>query len=322
MLKFARHFALSVAIGLAAACQQQPDPKVAQLEKELKELKDKQAAASDAQAGAAAGQAAATTAVSDAAKTAQQTADAAQQNAAAAQQNAAAAQQTATTAASQAEQANKDRAATEKALADQSKALSDQKAATQRTAAENARLKQELEELKPREYTLPAGTVIGVRTPAEISTAKMKDGSVFDALLENDLVVDGAVLAKAGSTVNCIVVSSDPGGRVKGVANISVAARAIHGVGGNTIAIKTESYSSAANSTKKKDAVRTGIATGIGAAIGGIAGGGKGAAIGAGAGAAAGVGANAATRGAAAVIPAETLMELPLSSAATVVIRK
>jgi hypothetical protein len=315
MSKFA-HIALVATLGLAiAACEQKPDPKVAQLEKELKDLKEKQAASADVQAGAAAGQAAAATAATDAAKTAQQTADAAQQNAAAAQQ-------TAATAASQAEQANKDRAATEKALADQSKALSDQKAATQRTAAENAKLKQQLEEMKPREFTLPAGTIIGVRTPAEISTAEMKDGSVFDALLENDLVVDGTVVAKAGSTVNCVVVSSDPGGRVKGVANISVAARSIHGVGGNIIAIKTDAYSSAANTTKKKDAVRTGIATGIGAAIGGIAGGGKGAAIGAGAGAAAGVGVNASTRGAAAVIPAETLMELPLSTAATFTIRK
>ena len=315
MSKFA-HFALIAMLGLAiAACEQKPDPKVAQLEKELKELKEKQAASADAQAGAAAGQAAATSALADTAKAAQQTADTAAQNAAAAQQTATAAQ-------AQVEQANRDRAATEKALADQSRTLSEQKAATQRTAAENARLKQELEEMKPREYTLPAGTVIGVRTPAEISTAKMKDGSVFDALLENDLVADGTLLAKAGSTVNCIVVSSDPGGRVKGVANISVAARSIHGVGGNTIAIKTESYSSAANTTKKKDAVRTGIATGIGAAIGGLAGGGKGAAIGAGAGAAAGVGATAATRGEAAVIPAETLMELKLSAPATVVIRK
>ena len=99
--------------------------------------------------------------------------------AAAAKENAAAAQQAASTAQAQAEQANKDRAATEKALADQSKALSDQKAANQRTAAENARLKQELEDMKPREYTLKAGTVIGVRTPAEISTSKMKDGSVL-----------------------------------------------------------------------------------------------------------------------------------------------
>ena len=86
--------------------------------------------------------------------------------------------------------------------------------------------------------------------------------------------------------------------------------------------MKTESYSVDASNTKKKDTVRTGIATGAGAIIGGIAGGGKGAAIGAGAGAAAGVGTALATRGAAAVIPTETLIEFTLSAPATVVIRK
>ena len=64
---------------------------------------------------------------------------------------------------------------------------------------------------------------------------------------------------------------------------------------------------------------RTGIMTGAGAVVGAIAGGGKGAAIGAGAGAAAGVGTNMATRGKAAVIPAETLMEFRLSAPSTVV---
>ena len=176
--------------------------------------------------------------------------------------------------------------------------------------------------MKPREFTLPAGTVIPVRTTAEISTSKVKNGSVFEAILEKDLVSDGTILAKAGALVNCIVVESDPGGRVKGVASLSVAAKSIAGVGGNTLTVKTESYSVDANSTKKKDTVRTGIATGAGAIIGGIAGGGKGAAIGAGAGAAAGVGTAMATRGAAAVIPTETLIEFNLSAPATVVIRK
>ena len=150
----------------------------------------------------------------------------------------------------------------------------------------------------------------------------MKNGAVFDALLENDLVSGNTVLAKAGSTVTCIVTSSDPGGRVKGVASLSVALRSISGVGGNAIAVKTESYTEEAGSTKKRDGVRTAIATGVGAVVGGIAGGGSGAAIGAGAGAAAGVGANAATRGAAAVIPTETLIEFVLAAPATVVIRQ
>jgi hypothetical protein len=316
MLKFARHLALFAALAVAvSACTQQPDPKVAQLEKELKDMKDQLAASKDAQAGAAAGQAAATTAATaatDAATAAQQTAAAAEKNAAAAQQ----------TVAAQAEQANRDRAATEKTLADQSRALADQKAAAERTAQENQRLQRELEEMKPREFTLPAGTIIPVRTTAELSTSRLKNGSVFDALLEKDLISGGTVLAKAGATVTCIVTSSDPGGRIKGVASLSVAARSIAGVGGNPIAIKTDSYSQEAGSTKKRDAVRTGIATGVGAVVGGIAGGGKGAAIGAGAGAAAGVGANAATRGEAAVIPTETLIEFALSAPATVVLRK
>jgi hypothetical protein len=229
----------------------------------------------------------------------------------------------------QAEQASRDRtatdqklASTERALADQRAQLSDQKAAAARQAEENQRLKQDLEALKPREFTIVAGTVIAARTTGTVSTAKVKDGSQFDAILERDIVVSGTTLAKAGAAVTCIVVASDPGGRVKGVASMAVAARSIAGVGGNTLSIKTESYEVEAGSTKKRDAVRTGIATGVGAAIGAIAGGGKGAAIGAGAGAAAGVGANMATRGEAAEIPAETLIEFRLAAPATVILRK
>jgi hypothetical protein len=195
-------------------------------------------------------------------------------------------------------------------------------AASARTADENARLRGELENMKPQEFTLPAGTVIPVRTTAEISTSRVKNGSVFEGILEEDIVSDGTILAKAGALVSCIVVESDPGGRVKGVASLSVAAKSIAGVGGNTLTVKTDSVSVDAGSTKKKDTVRTGIATGAGAIIGGIAGGGKGAAIGAGAGAAAGVGTALATRGAAAVIPTETLIQFNLSAPATVVIRK
>jgi hypothetical protein len=302
MLKVAQCVAVIAALGVAA-CNQKPqeDPKVAQLEKELKDMKDQLAASKDAQAGAAAGQAAA----AGAAGAALETAKTAQE-----------------TAAAQADQANRDRAATEKALADQQAALAAQKTASARTAEENARLRGEVENLKPREFTLPAGTVIPVRTTAEISTSKVKNGSVFEAILEEDIVTDGTTLAKAGALVTCIVVDSDPGGRVKGVASLSVAAKSIAGVGGNTLTVKTDSVSSEAKNTKKKDTVRTGIATGAGAIIGGIAGGGKGAAIGAGAGAAAGVGTAMATRGAAAVIPSETLIQFTLSAPATMVMRK
>jgi hypothetical protein len=298
------HLAIAaIALTLSACAQPKEDPKVAELQKQLAATQQELAATKDAQAGAVPGQAAAAQpatagAAADAARPAQPTT------------------------AAPLDQADRDRASTEKKFADQQAALAAQKTAINRTAEENARLRGQVESLKPREFTLPAGTVIPVRTTAEISTSKVKNGSVFEALLEKDLVVDGTVLAKEGTMVHCIVVESDPGGRVKGVASLSVAAKSIAGVGGNTLTVKTHSYSVDANNTKKKDTVRTGIATGVGAVIGGIAGGGKGAAIGAGVGAGAGVGTAMATRGDAAVIPTETLIEFTLSAPATVVIRK
>lgn len=286
---------------LIAGCTSQPkeDPRVAELQKELETAKQELAAKGEAAPAATAP--AETRAAAPQAAPAPPPAPAAPAAPAPAMQTA--------------EQASKDRRATEQALAEQ-------RSATERQADENAKLRRELDAMKPREFTLPAGTPIGVRTTAELSTKSVKNGSVFDALLERDLVMDGTILAKAGSRVSCIVVSSDPGGRVKGVASMSVAARSIAGVDANTLTVKTDSYSVDADTTKGKDAAKTGIAAGAGAVIGAIAGGGKGAAIGAGAGAAAGAGANLLTRGEAAVIPTETLIEFKLAAPATVVLRK
>lgn len=286
---------------LIAGCTSQPkeDPRVAELQKELETAKQELAAKGEAAPAATAP--AETRAAAPQAAPAPPPAPAAPAPPAPAMQTA--------------EQASKDRRATEQALAEQ-------RSATERQADENAKLRRELDAMKPREFTLPAGTPIGVRTTAELSTKSVKNGSVFDALLERDLVMDGTILAKAGSRVSCIVVSSDPGGRVKGVASMSVAARSIAGVDANTLTVKTDSYSVDADTTKGKDAAKTGIAAGAGAVIGAIAGGGKGAAIGAGAGAAAGAGANLLTRGEAAVIPTETLIEFKLAAPATVVLRK
>ncbi len=201
--------------------------------------------------------------------------------------------------------------------------LVDQQQAVNKAQAEsNLKLQDQVERLKPQQFTLVQGTIIPVRTTAELSTAKLANGSTFDGLLESDLRSGETVIAKAGSRVTCVVVLSDPGGRVKGTASLAVAARSVVGVRGNVIALKTDSYTTDAESTKKKDAVRTGIATGVGAIIGGIAGGGSGAAQGAGAGAAAGVGVNLATRGAAATIPAETLIEFHLTMPATVTMQQ
>ncbi len=209
----------------------------------------------------------------------------------------------------------------EREKAELQRVIDEQKTINAKQAESNTRLRQDVERLKPREFTLAEGTVVPVRTTSELSTAKLANGSTFDGLLESDLKVGETVVATKGSRVTCVVVSSDPGGRVKGTASLGVTARSIVGVKGGVIAVKSDTYSVDAESTKTKDAVRTGIATGVGAIIGGIAGGGSGAAKGAGAGAAAGVGVDLATRGAAASIPAETLIQFHLLSPATVVLQ-
>jgi hypothetical protein len=185
----------------------------------------------------------------------------------------------------------------------------------------NQQVQQQIEELKPRELTLPAGTVIPVRTTTELSTKTLSNGSVFDAVLEKGIMVDGTLVAPQGAHVTGVVVLSDPGGKVKGVASLEVTIRQIAGERDQTIRVKANSFSTAAETSKGRDAKRTGVMAGAGALVGAIAGGGKGAAIGAGVGAATGVGTNMATRGKDAVIPAETLIEFTLAAPSTVVVR-
>ncbi len=196
------------------------------------------------------------------------------------------------------------------------------KGAFEEQAQTNQQVQQQIHELKSRDYTIPAGTVIAVRNTTELTTSKLANGSVFEAVLEQPLVVGGTVLAPQGAPVTGVVALSDPGGRVKGVASMEVTIRSIAGEHNNTIRVKAGNYGVEAGTSKGRDAKRTGVMAGAGALVGAIAGGGKGAAIGLGAGAAAGVGTNMATKGKAAVIPAETLMEFTLTAPTTVTLRQ
>jgi hypothetical protein len=165
----------------------------------------------------------------------------------------------------------------------------------------------------PKKYVLAAGAPISVRTVSDVNSKAAKSGSEFEATLESPLVADGHTLAKRGATVVGRVVDSDQGGRVKGKASLTLALARLHLANGQSIAIHTNSVTHEAKSGTGKNLKRTGIATGAGAAIGAIAGGGRGAAIGAGVGAGAGVATNVATRGPAADIPPETVLNFSLT---------
>jgi len=172
----------------------------------------------------------------------------------------------------------------------------------------------------PKPITVPAGTPIVIRTTTALSTKEAKNGDRFQATLAEPLVVDGLTLAPRGAEVEGVIVESDPGGRVKGVAQLSIALRSIRTVSGN-VEIRTDAHVAEAKSSVKKDVTRGAIMTGVGAAIGAIAGGGKGAAVGAGVGAGAGTATAMATRGEPAAIPAESVLTFRLKSPVTVTVK-
>lgn len=172
----------------------------------------------------------------------------------------------------------------------------------------------------PRPITVPAGTQIVIRTTTTLSTKDLKNGDHFSATLQEPLVIDGVTIAAKGAEVEGVVVDSDPGGRVKGVAQLGVALRSVQTAAGK-VEIQTGAYVAEAKGSVKKDVTRGAIMTGVGAAIGAIAGGGKGAAVGAGVGAGAGTATAIATRGEAATIPAESVLTFQLKSPVTVTLK-
>ena len=171
-----------------------------------------------------------------------------------------------------------------------------------------------------RSVTIPAGTIILVRTNSTLSTKTSRTGEAVFATLQSPLKVGGMVLAPQGAAATLLVADSDSGGRVKGVAKIGLRLTSLSLVGSSR-PLTTDIAWRQAHTTKRKDAVKIGILSGVGAAIGALAGGGKGAAIGAGAGAGAGTAVVLSTHGDPAVIPAESVLQFRLQQPITVAVK-
>ncbi len=168
--------------------------------------------------------------------------------------------------------------------------------------------------------TLPAGTVIAVRTTSTLTTKENHNGEAFHASLEEPLVQGQDLIAAKGADVSGVVADSDPGGRVKGRATLGLRLSSLATVNGDQ-AVTTNTVWHEAPGTKKKDAAKIGIGSGVGAVIGALAGGGRGAAIGAGAGAGAGGAYVLATRGDPAVVPAESVLRFRLEAPVTLEVK-
>jgi len=142
-------------------------------------------------------------------------------------------------------------------------------------------------------------------------------GDTFAATLDQELVADGFVIAERGARVEGRVVAADRGGKVKGVASLSVELTRVHTSDGQNVAIETDAFAKQAEQSRRQDAEKVGAGVAIGAVVGAIAGGGKGAAIGAGVGGGAGAGGVLLTRGDVARLPTETRIRFRLRAPVT-----
>lgn len=149
---------------------------------------------------------------------------------------------------------------------------------------------------QPRFATIPTGTSIQVRLQEALDSGVNQTGDSFRAILDDDLIVDGEVVAPGGSVLEGKLSQVTRSGRVQGRASMSMQLTALT-VDGRSYPLRTGMLSIEAKSSVKKDAAKVGLGAGLGAVIGAIAGGGKGAAIGAAVGAGAGGATVAATRG-------------------------
>jgi len=175
---------------------------------------------------------------------------------------------------------------------------------------------------EPAKVTLNPGTLLSVRLIDGLNAERNRAGDLFTATLDRELWVDGYVIAERGARVEGRVVSSDPGGRVRGVSTLAVELTRLHTSDGQNVAIRTDPFERRAESSRTEDAEKIGAGAAIGAAIGAIAGGGKGAAIGAGAGGAAGAGTVLATRGRPAALPSETRVTFRIAAPVTLTERR
>jgi|SRR5216683_2622296 len=170
----------------------------------------------------------------------------------------------------------------------------------------------------PGTLTVPAGTVLVIRTTDFLSSDKNQIGDQFTATLDQLLVVNGWVVARRGQTLVGKVKDVRKAGRVKGTSELGVELTDITIVDGRQLPILTELRKGSGGTSHGQDAATIGTTTGVGALIGAAADWGRGAAIGAGAGAAAGIGAVLLTRGRPTVLYPEEQLSFRLVDAVKV----
>jgi hypothetical protein len=162
--------------------------------------------------------------------------------------------------------------------------------------------------------TLPAGTVLPVRTTETLDSGTTTQGSVFHGVLAVDITdTNGTLVLASGTPVTGQVTAVQDAAHFKGSSLLTVTLTSLS-FHGDRMPISTDPYSLQGKGRGKNTAEKIGGGAAVGAILGGIFGGGKGAAIGAAAGAGVGAGANAVTKGKEVSIPSESLVRFRLTN--------
>jgi hypothetical protein len=165
---------------------------------------------------------------------------------------------------------------------------------------------------------VPSGSMVRIRINQGLDSKHSEPGNIFDGVVLNDVVADGAVAIPRGATIQGTVVDSKPSGALKGKGELVLQLTQVT-LAGRVFPIVSDTWSSI-GPDKTGQTVGSAIGLGaFGALIGAVAGGGPGAAIGAGAGAVAGLGASAASGTRQALIPPEAILTFHITQPAPLV---
>ena len=168
------------------------------------------------------------------------------------------------------------------------------------------------------QLTLPAGTLVTVRTSQPLSSDHNQAGDGFTAVLQQPLVADGLVVARRGQTVLGTVTEAVKAGRARGVSHLGLQIGQLTLVDGQQMPVKTNLLEHKGNTSIGRDAVGIGATAGVGAAVGAGVAGGLGAGVGAAAGGVLGTMGVLLTRGQPTIVYPETLLVFRLESPVTI----
>jgi hypothetical protein len=170
---------------------------------------------------------------------------------------------------------------------------------------------------QPVVVTIPAGTVITVRTVDNIDSSVNHAGEEFAATVESPVVEGNQVVVPHNANARIRLINSRTAGSIKGQSELEVALVSLR-VAGSNYPVDSSVFQQQGASRGKRSAKVIGGAAGLGALIGAIAGGGKGAAIGAAVGAGGGTAVQVSTKGQQVKIPSETKLDFTLRRPLTI----